>query len=238
MQGVIHYNPNLSHQVDHAKAFQACGFGATSSPYDEADIHVISGNWFAYQQWKDHPRTLMINRAYWGDPDCVSIGWLQKDGSRKFAQGSAPRSKPEMRAWKQPWPTFGEMSCLILADYGQDINGIADAARKRFVQTEVRRHPADTQRGKFDNIPLTDQVAWYDCVIATSSSAAFAAIIRGIPIICLDPRNPCAPVSSDSIGGEMYRGDRTQWLHDLSYAQFSLSEINDGTAWQLLKDIQ
>lgn len=233
MQGLIHYNPNLSHQVDHAQAFLNCGFAATPKPTGDADIHVISGPWFAYHQWKHHDRVLMIDRAWWNDPDCVSIGWLQSDGSRRFAQGSAPRPVPEMREWKQPSPRFGELKCLVLADYGQNFADIAMQAAQRYNTVTIRQHPADRK----SLIDLHDDIAWHDVVIGNKGSAVFDAIALGVPTIChID--NECAPVCTHTLDAPLFRGDRSQWLHEMSYKQFSLAEIADGTAWQLLKDVQ
>jgi hypothetical protein len=239
---LMHYNAGLKHQCQHARAFiQGCpDLLLTDQRHGDADCHIISGNWFAYSQWRHHPRVLMIDRAWWGDGDedpKVSIGWLQPDGSRKFATGSSPRSKPELFDWRvKKLNRFGELSALVLADYGQDVCEIVSAASKRFVETKVRVHPSDCPTRRPATLEM--ECGWRDVVIGTSGSSIFEAIIMGIPVICLDPLNECAPVCSDSIGAELYRGDREAWLHRLSYAQFSLSEIADGTAWNLLKDVQ
>ena len=29
--------------------------------------------------------------------------------------------------------------------------------------------------------------------------------------------------------------DRTQWLHDLAYANWTLQEVRDGTVWRFMK---
>lgn len=230
MQGLIHYNCNLQHQIDHAQAFRACGFDSTPSPYVEMPgVHVISGPYFAYDKWKNHPQTLMIDRAWWGDPDCVSIGWLQPDGTRKFATGTDPRAIPEI----EPWRT-GESSVLILADYDQDTTAIKVFAQERFETVTIRRHPAEHP----SMVPLTEALMHTDVCIGHSGSALFDAIRMGVPTICTDPLNECIPACSSWVNGKLYRGSRDAWLHDMSYKQFSLAEIADGTAWRLLKDIQ
>ena len=229
LQKVIHFNPRLQHQVDHAEAFKACGFGVTSSPTDEADIHVISGPWFAYSQWRNHPRCLMIDRGWWGDPNYVSIGWLQTDGSRKFASGDKPRPVPVYEPWKTR-----DYSCLILADYGQDIADLYYAACHRFGCVRVRKHPADETQPV---APLSSALRLHDVAICTSGSAGFEAIMQGLPTICLDPHNPIAPVCSASIDAPLYKGERDEWLHGMSYKQWSLAEIASGEAWEHLKDI-
>lgn len=226
VQGLVHYNPRLQHQVDHAEAFRACGFDTTPLPTGEADVHVISGPWFAYQQWHSHPRVLMIDRAWWGDPQYISIGWLNPDGSRRFASGTKQRPIPFYEAWK-----VRDWSCLILADYGQDVADIYYAACQRFGHVTIRKHPAD----EVPIIPLTSALRLHDVAICTSGSAGFEAIMQGVPTICLNPKNEIAPVCAASLDAELYRGDRAEWLHDMSYKQWPLAEI--GEAWQHLKDI-
>lgn len=231
MTRVIHYNPAMSHQVDHAEAFMKCGFGATSGRDCEADIHVVSGNWYAYNQWRDHPRCLMIDRAWWGDPHHVSIGWtVPGSKKRKFASGTKPRQKPEYEPWKTR-----ESSALVLADYGQDVTAIVAQAYKRFAFVEVRKHPANETRPQ---APLEHAIRLRDVVICSSGTAGFEAIMQGKPVICLDPDSELMPVCVGDMDAELYRGDRDEWLHDMSYKQFSLAEIADGTAWNLLKDIK
>lgn len=228
MNGIIHYNCKLSHQIDHAEAFKACGFDTTPSPYVEAPgVHVISGPHFAYDQWKDST-PLMIDRAWWGDPNSVSIFWLMPDGTRKYACGDVPRETPEMEPWRS-----GESNALILADYNQDTKAIEVFARRRFCSVTTRRHPAEQKSDE----PLHDALMQTDVVIGHSSTSLFDAIRLGVPTICTDTLNECAPVCSSWVHGELYRGDRQAWLHSMSYKQFSLAEIADGTAWELLKCI-
>ena len=227
-QGLMHYNCNRICQTAHANAFKACGFDTTPSPHVEFHgVHVISGPHFAYEQWKDST-PLMIDRAWWGDPDNVAIFWLMPDGTRRYATGTKPRPKPEMAEWNT-----GDSSCLILADYGQDTTAIEVFAKTRFERVTVRKHPAE-QKG---NEPLKESLMSTDVVIGHSTTALFESIKEGIPTICTDPLNECAPACSSWVNGELFRGDRTEWLHSMSYKQFTLDEIADGTAWGLLENV-
>ena len=239
MKMLMHYNMHLKHQRQHAYAFiRGCsGLSITDSRDGDADIHIISGPHFALSRWKHHPRVLMIDRAYWGDPDYVSIGWLQDDGSRKFATGDAARKKPGLYDWKPMiWDTFGEIRCTVLADYGQDVSAIVEEASKRFLSVSVRLHPADAEVKRL--VTLEEDILWSDVVIGTAGTSIFEAIKLGVPVICLDPLNPIAPVCSDSIHADLYRGERDEWLHDMSYKQWSLDEIASGEAWSYLKDAE
>lgn len=228
MTGLFHYNCNLSHQVDHANAFKKCGFDTTPSPYVEGgDFHVISGPHFAYEQWK-HSTPLMIDRAWWGDPDYVSIFWLMPDGTRRYASGTEPRPYPEM----EPWGTAQD-NVLILADYQQITTAVEVFAKMTFGNVTVRKHPAEEKHTD----SLEDALMKADIVIGHSGTAVFDAIRLGRPTVCTDSRNPCAPVCTSWVGAELYRGDRSAWLHDMSYKQWSLSEISSGEAWEALQDV-
>ena len=235
MQGVMYYNPSRINQCIQAKAFKSCGFETTTAVRKpDPEVCVISGPWYARDAVKNHKRTLMIDRAWWNDPDCVSIGWLKRDGTRKFAHGSAPRPKPNLLDWKPVWD-MGEIRCIVLADYGQDVSETVRRASERFPSVQVRVHPADSTTVRSVTLEMDCQFA--DVVVGHSGTALFEAIKNGTPVICTDSQNECMPVCS-TFDEPLYRGDREQWLHEMSYKQFTLAEIADGTAWSLLKDIQ
>ncbi len=230
---VLHYNASFPHQVKHAHAFAVAGCFVTDDINKEADTHIVSGPHYALNRWKDHPNTIWLDRAFWGDPECVSIGWLQADRTRKFASGTDSRQKPDLSPWKTR-----EDSVLILADYEQDVNEIVLAAYSRFGCVRVRRHPAEQglKSGESPDVSLASQLALSDVCIGHSSTALFEAIVMGVPVICTDPKNVVAPVSVQDMDAELYRGDRDEWLHDLSYAQFNHDEF--GLALELLQQCE
>ena len=239
MLRLFHCHPRSPNQIEIAVAFKACGFKITTSQHEQADIHVISGPNFAYDIYLGCPNVLMVDRACWGDGDKdqdkkVSIGWLQADGTRKYATGEAPRLKPAMKPWKTQ-----EQSCLLLPDYSMNntmgdrtIENVRLEAEARFGNASVRLHPGTDRRVRRS---LRDHISDYDVVVGGRGTATFDAIILGVPVIC-HPCNVCAPVAVTDMTAPLFRGDRTQWLHDISYAQFSLAEIASGEAWDLLKD--
>lgn len=230
MFGLFHYNPRLKHQREHAAVFQAAGFAITTDPFAPADVHVISGPHYAKAALIGHPRVLMIDRAWWGDPDCVSVGWLNEDGTRTFAKPDPdrPRPHPIPHNWKTR-----EQSALFLCDYGKRPQSAISAARERFHFVRVRKHPAEDR----EQISLTSTLSLVDVAIGYSTTALFDAVMSGVPAICLDPENAVAPVCSSGIWDPLKRPDRSEWLRALAYRQFSMNEIADGTAWELLKNV-
>lgn len=217
---LLHYNPKLPHQVRHAKAFARAGVPGAPSPEGDADVHIVSGPHFALERWRGHSNLILLDRAFYGDPEYVCLGWLNPDGSRTFAYGSEARYRPGMMPWKRR-----EDSALILADFNQKVDEIRLAALQRFGYVRVRRHPAE-KRPKFSaQVSLAADLALSDVCIGCSSTALFEAVVLGVPVICLDPSNPVAEVSAGSIEAPLYRGDREAWLHRISYMQWNHDEF-------------
>lgn len=82
--------------------------------------------------------------------------------------------------------------------------------------------------------PIADDFrdAW-SCV-TFSSGAAIDALLAGIPPICLSSASLAYAISSRSISDveQPLQPDRGQWLSDLCYGQWTVDELQDGTAWR------
>jgi hypothetical protein len=76
---------------------------------------------------------------------------------------------------------------------------------------------------------------WY-CVISDSSAAAVEAIWSGVPVITLG-RHITNPVSRNQLAmiNDLYRGCIGDWLCALSYNQFTVKELHDGTAAAIMR---
>jgi hypothetical protein len=76
---------------------------------------------------------------------------------------------------------------------------------------------------------------WY-CVISDSSAAAVEAIWSGVPVITLG-RHITNPVSRNQLSmiNDLYRGCIGDWLCALSYNQFTVKELHDGTAAAIMR---
>lgn len=227
---VMHFNPGLAHQVKHAQAFAASGVLGVGSPDGEADIHIVSGPNFALNRWRGHPNLLVIDRAFYGDPEYVQMFWLNPDGSRTYASGDAPRFKPELKPWKTK-----ERGALILADFNQDVSHLIGPVTHKFGWSSVRRHPAESglKSGQEPEISLAEELEISEVCIGHSSTALFEAVVMGVPVICTDPRNIVAEVSVPSLDAPLFRGNREAWLHRVSYMQWNHDEF--GLALELLR---
>jgi len=84
---------------------------------------------------------------------------------------------------------------------------------------------------------LTDSLSHaYACVTYNSGSSVDAAIL-GVPVFCGDSGSFAWDVSSKAIENivEPSYPDRTQWLNNLSYVEWSLDEMQEGQPWMHLK---
>lgn len=227
MRTVIHCNGGLKHQVVWAAALQD-GFRkhgieveVSLSPDTEADTHIVLGPWFALRQWRDAD-TLYLDRAYWGDPDRCSLHWLA-DGEKHFTRGNPHRHHPAVQAWKHG------RRAIVLCDYGMTGEAEALRARPHFERVTIRRHPTEAQ-----SRPLADDLADHDIAIGRRSTALIDAAIAGLAVITPDPASPVAPVSGITVR-DISRPDREQWLRDLAWHNWHISEITRGEAWEFLR---
>jgi hypothetical protein len=76
---------------------------------------------------------------------------------------------------------------------------------------------------------------WY-CVISDSSAAAVEAIWSGVPVITLS-RHITNPVSRNQLAmiNDLYRGCLGDWLCALSYNQFTVKELHNGSAAAIMR---
>jgi len=167
----IHINPALAHQIQHGMlllaGFKKHGLDAkvTSDPQEKADIHVVSGPHFAKHFWLDHPNTILLDRCYYrGNPEHVSFGWLNNQGSRDFIVG-AGRPRPGILD-----NASGDKT-IFLADYQ---GAIEDA-------DTVRLHPLD---GKYDK-SLLESLREHKFAIGYNTTALVTAAIEGLNVTCL-----------------------------------------------------
>lgn len=172
---IIHCNRGLAHQVDWAKALRS-GFAVhgikaeiSESSDTPAEVHVVLGPWFAYKQWR-YSNTLMLDRAYWGDPDCAALHWLQ-DGEKVFLRDMPYRDHPKLK----PEKTGNRR--IYLCDYQQGPEGEYDT---------VRYHPAE----KPGQGSLIKALEAHDIARGGRSTALVDAAIHGLRVETIDPYSP------------------------------------------------
>ena len=136
-----------------------------------ADIHVVSGCWYAKPYWQAqaHPAVIWLDRAfYMPDPEYISLGWLNPDGGRSFHRGTG-------RAAPVPAERSRAPGTIFLADY----NGVIEPAET------VRLHPAQEKHTE----PLTDALRRHGTAVGYMTTALVTAALQGLQVVCKDDRN-------------------------------------------------
>ena len=227
---VAHINPGLPHQVEHGQALtyglkkHGIDLDVTEDIHKKADIHIVSGPWYALNAWKGKPNVLWLDRCFYGDShDFVSLGWLMPDGSRNFKNDEKTVCKgllPELKPHKKR-----RRCAVVFGDYGVDPRLQLANARRKYDSVWYRPHPQDKSpapcfplRGSLDDVWTVADVA-----IGHSSTVLVDAQINGLFVESTDPRHVAH-----------YTDDRESWLKRLSWAQWSLDEIVAGTFWEHL----
>lgn len=214
MHIVLHISPTLVHQHEHSEWFteglkrHGLNLDITTDPHKEGDVHIVSGPHYAKRYWLDHPKTLLIDRAYhpnkqiksgqWVSEDYVSVGWMNKDGGRDFR-------KTESRGSYSIQHQAGDKGTIFLKDYGGP-EAMADT---------VRLHPAEKQYPE----SLEDALKRHKTAIGFRTTALVKAGLMGLDIVCLDKQNIMA---------------QPDWLELLPSADWHYSEIQSGEAWEFL----
>lgn len=103
-----------------------------------------------------------------------------------------------------------------------------------------RPHPlgfTDTPEGcvKSPHKLLSDDLKNCWAVVTFNSNSAVEAAIAGVPVVACDIGSMALPVANALEEVEKPRTpDRTQWLNDLAYCQWTPEEMRSGETWQHL----
>lgn len=86
--------------------------------------------------------------------------------------------------------------------------------------------------------PLAEALKGCHCIVTHGSGAAVQAVVAGVPVVTLG-NGVCKSLSGsiEDIRDPFWPSDerRQQFVNDISYCQFTMREIADGTAWKVLK---
>lgn len=196
---------------------------------------------------------LVLELAYFGDRrnKFVSLGYNGLNGHAEFYNRDCPGDR-----WAQhgvpvaPWKQGGDYVLLMgqiptdaslatCPGYDHWLKSAVQAARVYGLPVRFRPHPrgpvirdapAPIMGGELDAA-----LRGAALVIAWNSNSLVDAVLAGVPVIACDRGSMAWPVAAHEIGAEPIRPDRTQWLHDLAYTQWTLDEIASGLAWGHLR---
>jgi len=230
---VIHANPGLKNQQECARwlsegmARHGIKNTITADKHAGADIHIIQGPWYCYNEWlakSATERVLFLNRCFYGHSRFdVSLGWLRPDGSRDFLNHGRPAAKgilPTQRPRKDT-----RRSAVIFADYGIDPAPLVSEYRlKHKGSLYFRPHPQQPRETKAITLNCDLEAIWGLCDVAIGgfSTVLVEAAIAGLHVETTDPLHV--------VNGYQEPG----WLTDLSWANWSHTELKNGDWWEHL----
>jgi hypothetical protein len=75
-------------------------------------------------------------------------------------------------------------------------------------------------------------------VVTHNSTASVDSCVRGIPTFCTSDLALCWPVANKDLNNieTPEYPDRTQWVNDIGYKQWTTDEIRDGTVFRRFKE--
>lgn len=195
---------------------------------------------------QDH---LVMELAYFGDRRRVfiSLGFNGLNGHAEFHAKDMPGDR-----WAKhgvpvaPWKTGGDYVLVMgqlrgdqslsgCPNYPRWLAAACEKAKAYGLPVYFRPHPLQREVDKVDaprhKGTLEEALAGAAAAIAWNSNSLVDAALAGVPVIAGDKGSMAWPVAAHEIGAELIRPDRTQWLHDLAYCQWTHEEIATGEAW-------
>lgn len=84
---------------------------------------------------------------------------------------------------------------------------------------------------------LGDAINKCYALVSHSSVAAVEAACEGVPIICTETC-PAYPIGNDITQiNDIKTPNRDKWVNTLTYSQFKLEELRNGSAWAIIKEM-
>ncbi len=93
------------------------------------------------------------------------------------------------------------------------------------------------QKGEKENLIPTIKSCF--CTVAYSSGLSVESALLGVPAFALNKSNFAYKLGNNFVKNiqKPKLANRSQWLNNLSYAQWSLEEITEGRPWQHLREV-
>lgn len=125
---------------------------------------------------------------------------------------------------------------------------VANELFKRGKRVFFSPHPNELDArmtcGKYDikhlspKEPMSKRLKDIDSVITFSTNGCVEAILSGVPTIAMSEISVAYNICSNSLDelDAIKRPDREQWLYDLAYENWSVSEMKNGDWWNYMKD--
>lgn len=254
------------HQYVHGRAFregmELCGVETVRGKWDRASDADVAVVWTFKQSaliegmFARGKHVIVMERGFLPPRhEWVSLGLdgLNDNGRAPPPADAGERFERHFGHLLKPWKTIESDVALVI---GQTLNGPAaghidfaawaqeqtDRARAAGYRVVYRSHPGQPTpcpRGAEPSTTpaLMDDVAAAAVTVSYNSTAAIASVLAGTPSVATDPSAVAYPVSAHAIEEPLAMPDRSDWCRDLSWRQWTIEELADGTAWRHFRQI-
>jgi len=223
--------------------------------YAPARACVLWGTRYLKELKQRYPVQYILEAGYFRDRLAYySLGIGGLNGRADFNNQDRPSDRWLMHGVpRQPWKDRGQGKYVLvigqvpgdMATRGVNLqqwyDSIIDAIRLHTnLPIYYRAHPqalrSQPSNGKclvMPNIDLKDALADAAYVVTYNSNTGVEAAIAGVPVYTQDPGAMAWPIAAHTLESLFNFGfpDRSQWLYNLAYCQWSADELADGTAW-------
>lgn len=197
---------------------------------------------------------LVMERGYLGDrKKWTSLGYNGQNGRADFLNVDSPSDRwDRYPKWvEKPWNPGNEYILLIGQVPTDSAVGHINFERwiyetikhlEWLIDLPVKFRPHPITEGRYlshhyEKKELIEDLSQATCVVTFNSTAGVDAVMDGIPVIALDRGSMAWPVAGHQLEDikNPPMPDRSQWLYDLAYTQWTKREIKSGKAWEHLK---
>jgi len=198
---------------------------------------------------------LLMERGHIGDRmRWASCGWsgLGRHGRYACVNDGGERWKRYF-AFERPWSegayalVMGQCEGdLALESMGRSViawaQEVTDALRAKGYAVMYRPHPSMLDDPSFprgaarSTCTLEDDLSGAQLAVTWNSTAGVDAVLAGVPTVAMDEGSMAWPVTTHDLESGPICPDRTQWMHELAWTQFSLDEVASGFAWECIKE--
>lgn len=259
--------PNRAvHQILHAetlkKGAEALGMSARMSFGQVSNVKCVAcWGWRTGRRLRaEGHKVLVMERGYLGDRfSYTSLGWNGLNGHAEFPV--YPDDKGErfgrLGLTVKPWKERGE-NILLLGQVPRDasLKGMnmvpfyeewAKVAGSAYgLPVVFRPHPDLAKKGIRQNVRGVDKSvgslaeAFDKCLfcITYNSNSAVDAVLNGVPVVAMDAGTMAYSMASPNLKGPLVKPDRTKWLHQLAYTQWTIEEIRSGLPLKKLLEMK
>lgn len=261
MKVAIVANPTAQHQRSHAAAMaEGLKRHGIDAPIQRSHERISAGvvvcwGWRMGLLMQRAARdVLVMERGYLGDRFAwTSLGWNGLNGRARFVtpEDGGARFRRQFRL--APWRAGGDYVLIAgqvpgdMALGGRDLapwyaEAARDAARAYGLPVRFRPHPEAARLGRRPPaVPgasaatgtLAEALAAAAVLVTWNSNTAVDAVVAGVPAVAAERGSMAWPVAGHAIGDRV-TPDREDWAARLAWCQWSLDEIRDGRAWEVV----